>query len=183
MSPIVRQSQQHGDSGAAKDRPFHIAPGQATYTNAIAIRRAVLARLATFERALLWRWCIGVAVAYVGLFALLVILVLATHSGTLDEHGQSPICVPRPQFCSLSLITVHGRRRYQLSNYRSVSPAGAVLAAFGCCCCGHVGNALRAVHHVHTEGDGLTEAFSRACGGDQGDEREVEGARVAVAYR
>jgi hypothetical protein len=98
MSLIVRQSQQHRDSGAAKDPPFHIAPGQATYANARAIRRAVLARLATSERAFLWRWCIGVAVAYVGLFALLAILVLATHRGMLDEHGQPPICVPRNQF-------------------------------------------------------------------------------------
>jgi hypothetical protein len=98
MSPITRQSQQQGDSGAAKDRPFHIASGQATYANARAIRRAVLARLTTFERALLWRWCFGITVAYVGLFALLAILVLATHRRKLDEQGQSPICVSRNQF-------------------------------------------------------------------------------------
>jgi hypothetical protein len=59
----------------------HIATGQATaYADVRAIRRAVLPRLTTFERASLWRWCIGVAVAYAGLFALLAILVLATHA-------------------------------------------------------------------------------------------------------
>jgi hypothetical protein len=52
-----------------------------TYADAKAIRRTGLARLTTFERALLWRWCIGVAVAYAGVFtALLAILVLATHA-------------------------------------------------------------------------------------------------------
>jgi hypothetical protein len=56
---------------------------QAIVTSAEAriIRRTGLARLTTFERALLWRWCVGVAVAYAGLFtALLAILVLATHA-------------------------------------------------------------------------------------------------------
>jgi hypothetical protein len=52
-----------------------------TYADARAIRRTVLARLMIFERALIWRWCIGVAVAYAALFtALLAILVLATHA-------------------------------------------------------------------------------------------------------
>jgi hypothetical protein len=52
-----------------------------TYADARAIRRRVLARLTTFERALLWRWCIGVAVVCAGLFtALLAILVPATHA-------------------------------------------------------------------------------------------------------
>jgi hypothetical protein len=49
------------------------------YADARAIRRAVLARFTTFERAFLWHWCIGVTVVYAGLFALLAILVLATH--------------------------------------------------------------------------------------------------------
>jgi hypothetical protein len=57
-------------------RPSHIAPGHATtYADARAIRRAALARLTTFERALLWRWCIAVAVIYPGLAALLAILL------------------------------------------------------------------------------------------------------------
>jgi hypothetical protein len=52
-----------------------------TYADARVIRRTVLARLTTFERALLWRWCIGVAAVCVGLFiALLAILILATHA-------------------------------------------------------------------------------------------------------
>jgi hypothetical protein len=52
-----------------------------TYADARVIRRTGLARLTKLERALLWRWCIGVAVAYAGLFtALLAILVLATHA-------------------------------------------------------------------------------------------------------
>jgi hypothetical protein len=52
-----------------------------THADARAIRRTVLARLTTFERALLRRWCIGVGLAYVALFtALLAILVLATHA-------------------------------------------------------------------------------------------------------
>jgi hypothetical protein len=49
--------------------------------DARAIRRRVLAGLTAFERALLWRWCIGVAVVCAGLFtALLAILILATHA-------------------------------------------------------------------------------------------------------
>jgi hypothetical protein len=49
-----------------------------TYADARLIRRTGLARLTTLERALLWRWCIGVAVVCVGLFtALLAILILA----------------------------------------------------------------------------------------------------------
>jgi hypothetical protein len=52
-----------------------------TYADARAIRRTVLARLTTFERVLLWRWCIGVTVVYAGLFAaLLGILILATRA-------------------------------------------------------------------------------------------------------
>jgi hypothetical protein len=52
-----------------------------TYADARVIRRAVLERLTIFERALPWRWCIGVAVVYAGLFtALVAILVLATHA-------------------------------------------------------------------------------------------------------
>jgi hypothetical protein len=52
-----------------------------TYAAAGAIRRTVLGRLTTCERALLWRWCIGVAVVYSGLFTgLLAILILATHA-------------------------------------------------------------------------------------------------------
>jgi hypothetical protein len=52
-----------------------------TYADARVIRRTGLARLTALERALLWRWCIGVAVAYAGLFtALLAILVFATHA-------------------------------------------------------------------------------------------------------
>jgi hypothetical protein len=57
------------------------------YADARAIRRAVLAKLTIFERALLWRWCIGVAVFYAGLFAaLLAILVFVTHA-SLSETG------------------------------------------------------------------------------------------------
>jgi hypothetical protein len=52
-----------------------------TYADARAIRRRVLAGLTAFERALLWRWCIGGAVVCAGLFtALLAILILATHA-------------------------------------------------------------------------------------------------------
>jgi len=53
-----------------------------THADAKAIRRTVLGRLTTFERAFLWRWCISMAVIYAGLFAvlLLVMLVLATHA-------------------------------------------------------------------------------------------------------
>jgi hypothetical protein len=52
-----------------------------TYVDARAIRRGVLTRLTAFERALLWRWCIGVAVVCAGFFtALLAILILATHA-------------------------------------------------------------------------------------------------------
>jgi hypothetical protein len=50
------------------------------YADARAIRRAVRARLTTFERAFLWRWCIGVTVVYAGLIVLLAILVLATQA-------------------------------------------------------------------------------------------------------
>ena len=71
MSSITRQSDQQRDGGAA------MAPAQATtYADARAIRRAVLARLTTCERAVLWRWCIGIAVVYAGLAALLAILLL-----------------------------------------------------------------------------------------------------------
>jgi hypothetical protein len=82
MSLITPESHQQGDSSAAKARPFVIAPGQATtYADARAIRRALLGRLTTFERALLWRWCTGITMVYAGLFALFAILVLATHRG------------------------------------------------------------------------------------------------------
>jgi hypothetical protein len=46
-----------------------------TYAAARAIRRAVLARLTTCERAVLRRWCIGITVIYAGLAALLAILL------------------------------------------------------------------------------------------------------------
>jgi hypothetical protein len=82
MSLITPQSHRQGDSSAAKARPFDIAPWQATtYADARAIRHALLGKLTTFERALLWRWGIGVTVVYAGLFALFAILVLATHMG------------------------------------------------------------------------------------------------------
>jgi hypothetical protein len=55
------------------------------------IRRAALARLTTFERALLWRWCIGVTVVYAGLFALLAILVLATHASLGRRFSIAPM--------------------------------------------------------------------------------------------
>jgi hypothetical protein len=81
MSPVTSQYHWRGDSNTASVWPFHIASGQATaYSNATAIRRAVLARLTTAERALLWRWCVGVTAIYGGLFAvLLAIPVLVTH--------------------------------------------------------------------------------------------------------
>jgi hypothetical protein len=65
--------------GVVADSPAlpHRARAGDGHADARAIRRAVLARLTTFERALLWRWCIGVTVVYAGLFALLAILVLA----------------------------------------------------------------------------------------------------------
>jgi hypothetical protein len=46
-----------------------------TYADARAIRRTVLAKLTTCERAVVWRWCIGVTVVYAGLAALLAILL------------------------------------------------------------------------------------------------------------
>lgn len=46
-----------------------------TYADARAIRFAVIARLTAFERALLWRWCMGVATVWGGLAALLAILL------------------------------------------------------------------------------------------------------------
>jgi hypothetical protein len=75
MSSVASRQQ-----AAAAARPFHIAAQHATaYGNARAIRRAVLAGLTSTERALLWRWCIGVTAAYGGIFAaLLAILVLVT---------------------------------------------------------------------------------------------------------
>jgi hypothetical protein len=104
MSLITPQSDQQGDSSAGMARPFHIAPGQATaYADARAIRRAVLARLTTFECALLWRWCIGVTVAYAGLFALLAILVLATHA-SLYFYSQVATAVWRVIFLSLKNV-------------------------------------------------------------------------------
>jgi hypothetical protein len=82
MSPVTRQHHWQGDSSTASALPFHIASEQTTsYGNARAIRRAVLAGLTTTERALLWRWCIGVTAIYGGLSAvLLAILVLVTHA-------------------------------------------------------------------------------------------------------
>jgi hypothetical protein len=71
MSSVPPQSDQQDDGGAT------MAPGQAaTYADARAIRRAVLARLTTCERALLWRWCIGITVVIAGLATLLAILLL-----------------------------------------------------------------------------------------------------------
>jgi hypothetical protein len=75
MSSVASRQQ-----AVAAARPFHIASAT-DYGNARAMRRAVLARLTATERALLWRWCIGVAAVYGGLFAgLLAILVLVTHA-------------------------------------------------------------------------------------------------------
>jgi hypothetical protein len=75
MSSIASRRQ-----AVAAARPFHIASAT-DYGNARAIRRAVIARLTTTERALLWRWCIGVTAVYGGLFAaLLTILVLVAHA-------------------------------------------------------------------------------------------------------
>ena len=52
-------------------------PEPATITNADAraIRRTILARLTTCERAVCWRWCIGITAVYAGLAALLAILL------------------------------------------------------------------------------------------------------------
>jgi hypothetical protein len=82
MSPVTPQHHWQGDSSTASALPFHIASGQTTSDgNARAIRRAVLARLTATERALLWRWRIGVTAIYGGLFAvLLAILVLVTRA-------------------------------------------------------------------------------------------------------
>jgi hypothetical protein len=77
MSSVASRQQ----AAAATARSFHIASRQVTtYGNAKAIRRAVLARLATTERALLWRWCIGITAVYAALAALLAIVVLVTHA-------------------------------------------------------------------------------------------------------
>ena len=46
-----------------------------THADAKAIRRTVLGRLTTFERAFLWRWCISMAVIYAGLFAVLLLVI------------------------------------------------------------------------------------------------------------
>jgi hypothetical protein len=75
----LRRLLQHGTAIArAKPTTEHAI---ITYADARAIRRSVLARLTAFERALLWRWCIGVAVVCAGLFAaLLAILILATRA-------------------------------------------------------------------------------------------------------
>ena len=70
MPSVAPQSNQQGDGGAAR------APGQATtYADAKATRDVVLATLTTGERTSFWRWCIGITVLYVGLAALLAILL------------------------------------------------------------------------------------------------------------
>jgi hypothetical protein len=77
MSPVISQSDQQIDSDAAMPRNYRAAPGQATtYGDASAVCRAVLARQTTTERALLWRWCIGITAVYAGVTALLAIVVL-----------------------------------------------------------------------------------------------------------
>ena len=74
MSSVASRQQ-----AAAATRPFHIASQQATaYGNARAIRRAVLAGLTGTERALQWRWCIGITAVYAALAALVAIVVLVT---------------------------------------------------------------------------------------------------------
>ena len=76
MSLITPQSRQQGESGVAIALPVHIESGPATiYADARAMRRTILASLTTFERALLWRWCIGVTVVYAGFFAALLALL------------------------------------------------------------------------------------------------------------
>ena len=95
MSLITPQSRQQGESGVAIARPIHIAPGPATtYADAKAMRRTVLASLTTFERALLWRWRIGVIVVYAGFFiALLATLVMM---GTIAEPAHAPCLLRLP---------------------------------------------------------------------------------------
>jgi hypothetical protein len=73
---ISYTAKQQPDGSAAMASHFRVAPAPA-YADATAIRRTVLARLTTFERAVLWRWCIGISAIYAGcLAALLAILVL-----------------------------------------------------------------------------------------------------------
>jgi uncharacterized protein len=75
MSSHASQAEQKADGSAP------MAPGQVmTYADAKAIRRAVLTKLTTAERALLWRWCLGVTAVCAGLAALLTIVVLATRT-------------------------------------------------------------------------------------------------------
>jgi hypothetical protein len=74
LDQVVAEIHAKGVVADSPARPHRAGDGHA---DARAIRRAVLARLTTFERAFLWRWCIGVTLVYAGLFALLAILVLA----------------------------------------------------------------------------------------------------------